>query len=55
MCQGLVVGYGGEGPVERLDLNDIIQAISWLLSTVQQKGGGWGKNSIYKQYINCHK
>lgn len=39
-------------PVVRLDLNDIIQAISWLLSSVLQKSRGGAGKALNLQVIN---
>lgn len=36
----------------RLDLNDIIQAISWLLSSVLQKGRAGAGKALNLQVIN---
>lgn len=41
------------GAVVRLDLNNIIQAISWLLSSVQQKGWGVGKRTQFTSSISA--
>lgn len=52
-----VIVWGGGarrwGTAVRLDLNNIIQAISWLLSSVQQKGYGGGKRTQFTSNISA--